>query len=367
MANTSLVARGKKHDGGRTTHHSARKGRSASAKSSANCSCPAQETASHGLSVIRETYLKHGLSKTAVDTIMQSWRSSTMAQYRPYIDLWVNFALNRCNYLTPPAKEVVEFLCDLHVKGYTYPQICMARSAVSSVVSAGTDTAMGKHPLVKRFMKGLFELEPQFPRYKFVWDVSLLFRYLRMLDEPKNLSQKLLGKKLAILICILAGGQRCQTVHAINILHVRISNGVCYIPFYTKLKQTRKGHHLAPLKFKVYTKEPKLCVITNLIEYLKKTQGKRSDGALFISSQKPHNSVSRDTVSRWVKEMMTNAGIDPNFVSHSSRSAASSFARTKGVSLKDICDACGWSNERTFAHHYQKEILGRTVAEAILN
>ena len=63
---------------------------------------------------------------------------------------------------------------------------------------------------------------------------------------------------------------------------------------------------------------------------------------------------------------MTNAGIHPNFVSHSSRSAASSYAKTKGVSLRDICDACGWSNEKTFATHYQKDILGHTMAEAML-
>ena len=169
-----------------------------------------------------------------------------MTQYRPYIDLWVGFSLNRCSYLAPPAKDIVEFLCDLHLKGYTYHQICMARSAVSTVVSATSAVTIGKHPLVKRFMKGLFELDPQFPRYTYVWDVSLLLRYLRMLDDPKNLPMKLLGKKLAVLLCILAGGQRCQTVHAINTLHIKISNNVCYIPFYTKLKKTRKGHHLAP-------------------------------------------------------------------------------------------------------------------------
>ena len=218
-------------------------------------------------------------------------------------------------------------------------------------------------------MKGLFELDPQFPRYTYVWDVSSLLRYLRMLDDPKNLPMKLLGKKLAVLLCILAGGQRCQTVHAINILHIKISNNVCYIPFYTKLKQTRKGHHLAPLKFRVYRKEPKLCVITNLTEFLKKTQDKRTDAALFLSSQKPHRSVSKDTISRWVKDMMISAGIDPSFVSHSSRSAASSYARTKGVSLREICDACGWANVKTFATHYQKEILGHTttIADAILS
>ena len=318
------------------------------------------------MSVIRTAYLKHGLSTTAVDTIMQSWRNSTMIQYRPYINLWIQFASDRCNFLKPPAKEVVEFLCDLHIKGFTYYQICMARSAVSSVVSVSSVVTIGKHPLVKRFMKGLFELDPKFPRYKFVWDVSLLFRYMRMLDDPKNLSLELLGKKLAALICILAGGQRCQTVHAINTLHIKISGNICFIPFYTTLKQTRIGHHLAPLKFKVYNKEPKLCVITNLTEYLRKTLHKRTDAALFISYQKPHKAVSKDTISRWVKEMMTNAGIHPNFVSHSSRSAASSYAKTKGVSLRDICDACGWSNEKTFATHYQKDILGHTMAEAML-
>ena len=241
----------------------------------------------------------------------------------------------------------------------------MARSAVSSIVSAGSEQSMGKHPLVKRFMKGLFELEPHFPRYRFVWDVSVLFSYFRRLDEPKNLTLNILGKKLAMLICILAGGQRCQTLHAIDVLHIKIVEDVCYIPFYTKLKQTRKGHHLAPLKFRVY-REPKLCVVNNLTEYLKKTQGKRSDGALFISYQRPHKRVSKDTISRWVKEMMTNAGVNPNFVSHSSRSAASSCALQKGVSLKEICDACGWSSQKTFASHYRKEILPATMAEAML-
>ena len=327
MADTGLVARSNAVDGWETIYDSTRKRKSSSAEPTKTGTCSTQEIIPDGLSVIRASYLRQGLSHAAVTTIMQSWRDSTASQYKPYIDLWVSFASQRCSYLTPPAKDVVEFLCELQSKKFTYNQICMARSAVSSVVSAGTNISMGRHPLVKRFMKGLFELNPQFPRYKFVWDVSILFRYLKMLDEPKNLSLNLLGKKLAILICLVAGGQRCQTVHAINVLHIRLVNGVCYIPLYTKLKQTRIGHHLAPLKFKVF-KDPKLCVITNLTEYLKRTHEKRVDGALFISYYRPHKKVSKDTISRWVKEMMTNTGIDGNFVSHSSRSAASSFARS---------------------------------------
>ena len=215
-------------------------------------------------------------------------------------------------------------------------------------------------------MKGLFEMKPQFPKYNLVWDVSQLLRYFRMLDDPENLPLSILGKKLAIMLCILAGGQRCQTIHAINVLDIKVLNGTCYIPFYVKLKHTRRGHHLAPLEFKVYNKDPKLCVLTNLTEYLKKTNSVRADGALFISYQKPHRRVSKDTISRWVKHMMCNAGIDPNFVTHSSRSAASSFAHLKGVSLKDICNACGWSSAKTFAAHYQKLVVKKNMAEALL-
>ena len=366
MANTGMVARCARHDGRRALHHKTGRTEPASAKPTRTGSSFAQEVASGGLSFIRESYRQQGLSRPAIDTIMQSWRTGTLLQYRPYIGLWVAFASSRCDFLSPPAKEVVEFLCDLHIKKYTYNQICMARSAVSSVVSPGSSLSIGNHPLVKRYMKGLFELEPQFPKYSLVWDLSILLRYMRMLDDPANLPLGLLGKKLAIMICILAGGQRCQTIHAINVPDIRIVNGTCYIPFYTKLKQTKRGRHLAPLEFKVYG-NPKLCVITNLTEYLKKTQAVRTDGALFISYQKPHRRVSKDTISRWVKEMMVSAGINTEFVTHSSRSAASSYADLKGVSLKDICRACGWSSARTFATHYRKEVVEETnMAEALL-
>ena len=75
----------------------------------------------------------------------------------------------------------------------------------------------GKHSLVKRLFKGVFELRPTFPKYKTVWNVQKLFQYFRKLPHQKDLSIDLLGKKLALLLGILAGGQRAQTVHAINI------------------------------------------------------------------------------------------------------------------------------------------------------
>jgi hypothetical protein len=51
-----------------------------------------------------------------------------------------------------------------------------------------------------------------------------------------------------------------------------------------------------------------------LKEYLKQTAALRKDcKKLFISYVKHHGQVSRDTISRWLKIVMTRGGIDVNY------------------------------------------------------
>ena len=124
---------------------------------------------------------------------------------------------------------------------------------------------------------------------------------------------------------------------------------------------------MKPLQFKVYCEE-KLCVIQNLSIYLERTRKHRTDNELFISYQRPFKAVSKDTVTRWVNDIMSKAGIDiRKYVTHSCRSAASSFAHKKKVALKKIMDSCGWASEYTFANHYKKKIGDdSTIAEQLL-
>ena len=186
-------------------------------------------------------------------------------------------------------------------------------------------------------------------------------------SHTKVNSLELCGKKLAILICLLAGGQRSQTVHAIKATDIVTTREKCIIPIYDPLKQTRRGKHMKPLEFKVYTKEPKLCVIDNLSCYLGKTRNLRSSSPLFISYQKPHKAVSKDTIARWCRNMTSSSGIDiKRYTTHSCRSAASSMASSKRVVLRKIMDACGWASEKSFALHYQKCISDSTIAEELL-
>ena len=270
----------------------------------------------------------------------------------------------------PTLQNGIAFLTYLfNKKGYSYNQIAMARSALSSVIAMQTPcgSTFGQHPIVKRLVKGIFETKPVFPRYNTVWDVNQLFTFFRNLEHQKDLSVGLLGKKLALLLGILAGGQRAQTIHKVNTLDIKVVNDKCIIPIMDKIKQTKSGKHMKPMVFCVYLKEPKLCLIDNLKEYLKKTKPYRTHAQLLLRCQCPYSPVSKDTISRWCKDIMHMAGININdYKSHSSRSAASSFAQQKGASLKDICDSAGWSSSRTFAAFYHKQIGTEAIGSQML-
>ena len=41
------------------------------------------------------------------------------------------------------------------------------------------------------------------------------------------------------------------------------------------IKQTKPTKHMAPLRFQIYNKEPRLCVVAHLTEYLKRTKSYR--------------------------------------------------------------------------------------------
>ena len=70
---------------------------------------------------------------------------------------------------------------------------------------------------------------------------------------------------------------------------------------------------------------------------------------LFLSHAKPHHRASRDTISRWIRSVMAETGVDvTTFKTYSTRAAAASEANNASVPVKEILDIAGWSSERTF-------------------
>ena len=121
---------------------------------------------------------------------------------------------------------------------------------------------------------------------------------------------------------------------------------------------------MLPLKFKCYPTQPKLCVVTHLSIYLKKTKCLRKSSKLFVSYIKPYKAITKETLARWCKNLLSKFGVDMSkYSTHSCRSAASSKANSSGVPLKTTLDSAGWVSETTFARHHNKPIDEETLIQ----
>ncbi len=92
---------------------------------------------------------------------------------------------------------------------------------------------------------------------------------------------------------------------------------------------------------------------------MQRTEGRRKKGvnALLLTHGKPHGPAARSTVTRWLKEVMTDAGIDMEmFSAHSVRSASVSSVSSR-LPLATILKTGGWTSETTYSRFYKKPII----------
>ena len=107
------------------------------------------------------------------------------------------------------------------------------------------------------------------------------------------------------MLLALLSGQRGQTLHLIDIRNIYLQDHHVEIVLGDLLKSSRPGHHLGELNFSAYTLDQDLCIVQTIRHFLQKTCSLRgSVTRLFITSQKPHKAISRDTLSRWMSWTM---------------------------------------------------------------
>lgn len=72
------------------------------------------------------------------------------------------------------------------------------------------------------------------------------------------------------------------------------------------IKQSKPGHHLEEIFIAAYPNDLDLCIVNLYMEYVHRTKKLRvSELRLFRSTQEPHNSVSVDTIGRWIKAVIS--------------------------------------------------------------
>lgn len=256
------------------------------------------------MSVIRRSIQSKDLSEQTKDILLSSGREKTTKQYECYLRKWETFCSGReVNPFSTPVKEVLEFLTFLYESGIGYSGINTARSALSSVVTLvdAVHYPVGQHPLIKRFLKGVFNKRPTFPRYSEIWDVSVVFNWMKTINFD-DMCLKLLTLKTVMLLALLSG-QRVQTLKALSVENLKITDFYVEFRVDSLLKQSRPGFHLNKLVLPAY-EDRNLCIVQHLRKYIDMTKEIRNTDSLLISYQKPHASVSCDTIARCLAKVV---------------------------------------------------------------
>lgn len=253
---------------------------------------------------------------------------------------------------------ILDFLSSLYNEGSSYSAINTAKAAILMFSSLATGKNFDNDTLIlSKFMKGIFALRPSLPKYGATWDVSMVLDHLDTLNPPDSLSLLQLSRKLTTLLALLSG-QRGQTIHLLDTSFIECSPSRLILRVKELLKTSKPGRHQGEIILPSFSQRPGVCVVSTYRAYIKKTRPiRKGNSRLLLSTLKPHQAVTRDTVSKWVKAILLASGIDFTiFAPHSTRAAATSKAAAKGISIDTIMKTAGWEKEDTFRMFYHKPI-----------
>ena len=196
-----------------------------------------------------------------------------------------------------------------------------------------------------------------------------MLNYLRKLAPANSLNLQQLTHKLVTLIALITA-QRDQSIHKLRLDKLSFKGNKATFYVDDLLKQSRPGTLGCKLELNAYPPDRRLCVVKYLKRYIELTSRLRgTEQSLFISHKKPHRNVTVQTISRWIRFTLREAGIDTRvYKAHSTRAAATSAASRNGVPITQILTTAGWASERTFRRFYNKplQVKGQ-FARSVLN
>ena len=334
-----------------------------------------EKSHTNDMPLVRTRLAMQGISKKAQNIICDSWRTNTKKQYSVYIQKWEQFCSRQhFNPMATTVNNVLNFFVELYDDGLGYSAINTARSALSNIVTIDNvdnqNITIGHHPLICRFIKGVFESRPALPKYTHTWNVETVLKYLKTLESTSEISLKDLTLKLVMLIALLSG-QRCQSIHSIKTNNIILEKDKVTIPITDVIKQSKPQRKQPVLVFPVYKPDTNLCVVSTIRTYLHRTKDLRNDNnnmELFLTTVKPYSPASKATIARWIRTVLDRAGIDiQTFHPHSVRSASASAVARKKVPIGIILKNVGWKSSSIFGKFYNLPLEGNSDNEQYAN
>ena len=155
------------------------------------------------LAIVRSSCRSEGLSADASWLLEASWGSKTTSTNEPLFKWWDSWCQEwGRDPIRGPIVDVGNFLAGLYHQGYQYRSPNSYRSTISSVHKKIDGEVVGKHPLICRLLKGVFNERPPRPKYDNVWNIDLVPDLFRKQGPSESLSLQDLTVKTAMLLAL---------------------------------------------------------------------------------------------------------------------------------------------------------------------
>ena len=210
--------------------------------------------------------------------------------------------------------------------GKQYQTINTIRSAISMTHQKIDGMPVRQHPLVSRFLKGVFISHPPAPKYTTTWDVDIVQSQIRDIEDNDRLSFQLLTHKLAMLMA-LTNTDRCSNLAGFSLSYRTYQrNGVKFV-----ISGLTKMRHSGPMIEAFYPAFLAVseCLVHTFQCYEKRSQTVQAAAAttlqksLFISVRRPYKPVKAATIGHWLNSRMKSASINTDiFSTHSTHGAS---------------------------------------------
>jgi len=262
---------------------------------------------------------------------------------------------------------VINFLSELFMTGMEYSTVNGYRSAISDKHSGLNGVKVGQNEQVCQLMKGMFNRRPPQPRYMETWDVSKVLDLFRKWPLDESLELKQLSLKVTMLMA-LTGAMRQSELHLLQTDQMLDKGNMIEFHIGGLTKTRKAGQGPIVVSFASYPSDRKLDVVASIRAYVARTHHHRGvQTQLLLSFVKPHGPIVACSIAKWLRTVMEMAGIDvEKYKAHSTRSAATSKAKQKGLTAHEIMTRANWLRENTFLRYYCRESESQGFQQAVL-
>ncbi len=322
------------------------------------------------------------LQSRVIDTLTEARAPSTRRLYALKWGVFVKWCHQaHIDPVTCTVLDVLSFLQYRLDSGSLPWTLKVYVAAIAAFRSPQGGQSIGRDPMVVSFLKGARRLHPPRPPSVPPWDLEVV---LRALSQPPfepltSVGLKELSLKTTLLLA-LASAKRIGDLHTFSVDSdcIRFGPGDCSVTLRPRMGYVPKSLS-TPFKTQTVSlsalssestasreadAQTSVCPVRALRIYIDRSASFRQSDQLFIcyGGCARGRAVSKQRLSHWIVDAImaayTSQGLEcPLHIrGHSTRAIASSWAWSRGMSIRDICVAAGWSSQNTFARFYKLDV-----------